>query len=222
VGSATRSRPTNASCAGCSADLTKNDHLLRVGHETRDLDIGLLISNAGAGHFGSFLDNDFGAEMRAIDLNVRAPAALAHVFGKRLVARGHGGMMILSSMVGLLGVRNFANYAATKAFDLTLAEGLAAEWKGTVDVHAVLPGFTESEYMSTMDMSAIPMPLEKTPNMVRGALSQLGGRHVMVIPGMLNNFMATMMMYMPRWFNTWMMGMMVARLKIREGQQAPA
>jgi short-subunit dehydrogenase len=198
-----------------AADLTSLSDLDRVIDKTRDLDVGLLVNNAGTGVFGDFLDNDARAEARVADLNVRAPVVLSHAFGNRMRDRGRGGILILSSLVGLIGVKSFANYAATKAFDLALAEGLAADGEGMIDVHAVLPGFTESEYMAGMDMSRIPMPLAKTSSLVDGALRRLGGRNVLIVPGLFNRLMAFITMYTPRRINTWMMGRMMNRLRVK-------
>ncbi|MEL6706086.1 MAG: SDR family NAD(P)-dependent oxidoreductase [Bacteroidota bacterium] len=195
------------------ADLTERKGLEQVIEATRSLDVGLLVNNAGTGVFGDFLRNSADAEASVVDLNVRAPIVLSHAFGNRMRARGKGGILILSSLVGLLGVRSFANYAATKAYDLALAEGLAAETSGIIDVHAVLPGFTESEYMDGMDITRIPLPLAKASHVVSGALHGLGRRRVLIVPGMINKMMAFVTTYSPRWLNTWAMGRLMGRMK---------
>lgn len=202
-----------------AADLTDVEALHRIGRETADLDVGLLINNAGTGVFGPMLDNDLDSEVLAADLNVRAPLVLSYLFGRRLRDRGRGGLIIVSSMVGLLGVANFANYAATKAYDLTLAEGLRAELGGQIDVHALLPGFTESEYMEGYDVSAIPMPLAKPSALVRGALDRLGRGGALLVPGLLNAMSVWMMLYAPRWLNTRLFGAMVRRMKPTPGSK---
>lgn len=200
-----------------AADLTQVDQLMRLGDQTADLDVGLLINNAGTGAYGPMLDNDLAFEVAVTDLNVRAPLVLSHVLGRRMRSRGRGGVVIVSSMVGLLGVTHFANYAATKAYGLTLAEGLRAELGSTVDVHAVLPGFTESEYMEGFDISALPLPLAAASALVKGSLDGLGGRRGIVVPGWINAFAVKMMMWMPRWLNTRMFGAMVQRMKPKPG-----
>lgn len=202
-----------------AADLTDPQALRRIAEQTADLDVGLLVNNAGTAAYGAMLDNDLDAELLAVDLNVRAPLALSWHFGRRMRDRGRGGLLVVSSMVGLLGVARFANYAATKAYDLTLAEGLRAEIGGVVDVHAVLPGFTESEYMDGYDMSAIPMPLAKASSLVRGSLRRLGRAGALLVPGWSNWLMAQMMAITPRWLNTWMFGQMVRRLRPLPGSK---
>lgn len=205
-----------------ASDLTQQRELRRIAEETADLDVGLLVNNAGTAFYGPMLDNDLDGEVAITDLNVRAPMILSYLFARRMRERGRGGLLIVSSMVGLLGVTHFANYAATKAYDLTLAEGLRAELGGTIDVHAVLPGFTESEYMECYDVSGVPMPLAKAHQLVRGALDGLGRGGALLVPGLLNRLFVVMMLYTPRWLNTWMFGKVVQRMKPRAGSKALA
>lgn len=202
-----------------AADLTDLDDLHRIARETADLDVGLLVNNAGTAAYGPLLDNDLSFEVRVTDLNVRAPLVLSALFGRRLRERGRGGVLLVSSMVALLGVTHFANYAATKAYDLTLAEGLRAELGRTIDVHAVLPGFTESEYMQGYDISALPMPLARTDALVGGSLRWLGRSGALQVPGWMNWFMVRMMLAMPRWLNTRMFGAVVKRMKPLQGSK---
>lgn len=196
-----------------AADLTDPSAPGSIDAQTADLDVGLLVNNAGTAAYGPMLDNDLDHELQVVDLNVRAPLALSHRFGRRMRARGRGGLLLVSSMVGLLGVNRFANYAGTKAYDLTLAEGLRAELGGTIDVHAVLPGFTESEYMQGYDVSAIPMPLAKAEALVAGSLDGLGRGGALLVPGWINWLSVWMMLYQPRWLNTWLFGAVVRRMR---------
>jgi short-subunit dehydrogenase len=119
-------------------------------------------------------------------------------------------------MVALTGVPLFANYAATKAYDLVLAEGLQHEFKKHgVDVLGLLPGFTHSETMSKMDTSRLPMPIASTSKVVAKALRGLG-RRTLVVPGFVPKMMGAMMNLLPRGINTAMMGMTMGRIKWKD------
>ncbi len=108
---------------------------------TEGRDVGLLVCSAAFGPIGPFLDLAPDEIDRMVDLNCRAPARLAHSFGRRLAARGRGGIVLLSSMAGLQGSACIAHYAATKAYGRVLAEGLWAELAPRgVDVLACCPG----------------------------------------------------------------------------------
>jgi short-subunit dehydrogenase len=72
-------------------------------------------------------------------------------------ARGKGGILIMSSIVAFQGVPNIANYAASKAWDLVFAEGIAAELKASgIDVLSVNPGFTKSELSPDISFGGLP------------------------------------------------------------------
>jgi short-subunit dehydrogenase len=199
-----------------SLDLCDPHFLPSLLDETDDLEIGLLVNNAGTGALGEFLQNDLQDEIRTVELNTIAPLALSHTFGKKMAQRGRGGIIIVSSMVALTGVPRFANYAATKAYDLVLAEGLRYEFKQHgIDVLGLLPGFTHSETMSKMDTSRLPMPIASTSKVVSKALRSLG-RRALVVPGFVPKMMGVMMNLMPRGVNTAMMGMTMARIEWKD------
>ena len=96
-----------------------------------DVEVGLVVANAAYSPIGRFLDLDAGPDAaRAVDLNCRAPLALAHHFLPAMVARGRGGFVVMSSLAGMQGSPPISVYAATKAFGAILAEGLWAELRG--------------------------------------------------------------------------------------------
>src|SRR5205823_9088379 len=94
---------------------------------TSDLDVGLLVAAAGFGTSGAFIDSPLEEELGMFDVNCRAVTTLAHHFGNRFAKARRGGMVLMSSLLAFQGVPGFANYAATKAYVQSLAEGLRLE-----------------------------------------------------------------------------------------------
>jgi short-subunit dehydrogenase len=141
-----------------------------------DLDIGLLVANAAWSPVGPFVETDLGALLTAIDINCRAPMVLAHEFGRRLAARGRGGIIIMSSLAAETGAANVALYSATKAFDLVLAEGLWYELRDLgVDVVAIRPGSTRTPgWQSSQPASGELKGVMEPADVVRDALAALG------------------------------------------------
>ena len=79
-------------------------------------------------------------------VNCNAPFRLAHAFVPRLRARGRGGLLLVSSIEGLMGCPYSTAYSASKALVIALGEGLWGELAGSgVDVLTTCPGATESE-----------------------------------------------------------------------------
>src|SRR5512142_1003646 len=100
-------------------DLTEEHLLYTLEEATHDLDIGLVVSNAGTWMLGDFVTMDSRALQRSLNLNVKAHLDVAHHFGQRLARRGHGGLLLTASTAGLQGIPFSAEYAATKAYVLT-------------------------------------------------------------------------------------------------------
>lgn len=110
-----------------AADLATDAGVDAVFAATHDLDVGLVVVNAAYAPIGAFLDRDEADLRRAIDLNCTAPLRLARHYLPPMVARGRGGLVIMSSLAGQQGSPGISTYAATKAFGAVLAEGLWAE-----------------------------------------------------------------------------------------------
>ena len=141
-----------------------------------ELEIGLLVANAAWSPVGPFLDSDLAGLLAAIDINCRAPVVLAHELGARMVRRGRGGIIVMSSLAAETGTAQVALYSATKAFDLVLAEGLWYELRDHgVDVVAIRPGSTrtpgwQSSQPADGDLRGVMEPAD----VVRDALAALG------------------------------------------------
>jgi len=168
-------------------DLAQRDAADAVCDAAGD-DLGLLVSNAALGYVGSFLDQDVDGLMAQIDVNCRTPLLLVHRVLPKLVARGRGGVILLSSLSAMRGSALVASYAATKAWNLILAESLWDELRDTgVDVLGVLPGTTRTPGL----LSSTPQAGLATANMLepeqvaREALDALG-RQPSVIPSQPN------------------------------------
>jgi uncharacterized protein len=127
-------------------DLSTSDAVAALADATTDLDTGLLVYNAGADPYMSrFLDQPPEAWQAMLARNCTTVLGAAHHFASRLLARGHGGVVLVTSGAAWAGGARLATYGATKAFDLVLAEALWAELSPHgVDVLAAVLGTTET------------------------------------------------------------------------------
>jgi short-subunit dehydrogenase len=152
------------------------------------LDVGLLVSNAAVSVVGRFTDQPLASKLAQLDVNCRVPLALVHHLLPRLVARGRGGIILLSSGSAMRGTPLVAGYAATKAWNLVLAESLWDEVRGDgVDVLAVLPGTTRTPGWQSDDPqdSASTANVMEPEDVVAEALDALG-RVPSIVPGQAN------------------------------------
>jgi short-subunit dehydrogenase len=187
-------------------DLMADDFLPALAAATDDLDVGLLVNNAGVLRAGRFLDHDLTDELGQLSLNVRTPLVLAHHFGRRLRDRGRGGLIFLASTVAFAGVPGMSAYAASKAHALTFAEGLAREVAGAgVTVIALCPGPTSTDIWPTGATPTLPMSPEAVAEI---ALRKLGKRTT-VVAGLLNRLITLSTRFAPRWMNSLIFGKVV-------------
>lgn len=165
-------------------DLGRDDAVAELVDGVGDRDIGLLCANAGFGEKGAFEALDRDVYRRMIRLNCESTVALVHRFVPHLSARGRGGVIIVSSLAAFQGTPFTTVYAATKAFDLHLAEGLAEELRPRgIDVCALCPGSTDTEgpRRTGVDPTQVPFGAASPDDVARAALDALGKR-TLVLP----------------------------------------
>jgi len=157
------------------ADLAASDVDAQLASASVGLEIGLLVYNAAQPSAGNFADLEAAELSRALDVNCRAPLVLAHLFGRPMLARGRGGVVLMTSLSGVAGASFLATYAASKAFDWVLAEGLHLEWKPRgVDVLAAVAGLTDTPHSRAIGTQMDLMPAMRPEDAVRDLLSALG------------------------------------------------
>lgn len=168
-------------------DLAREDIIEQLTPATADIVIGLLISNAAVSTVGPFLDHPLPYLTRQLDVNSRAGLMLAHHFGGLMASRGRGGIILMSSGSAQHGTPFSANYAATKAFNLILAESLWYELRPLgVDVLGLLAGATRTEgWLENHPKPDRLVPVMDVGPTVAAALRALG-RQPSVAPGFIN------------------------------------
>ena len=147
-----------------SADLSHADALDRVRTVTDDIDVGLLIYNAGANNTrGNFVELPAEVTRAVIAINVTGQSEFARHYGAAMCRRGRGGMILCGSQSGYMGAPSLAAYTAAKAFSRVFTEALWAECGALgVDVLHLNVGFTATPAMERLgiDTAAAQTPDE--------------------------------------------------------------
>lgn len=183
-------------------DLTERDAPARLLAETveRNLEIDLLINNAGFGSMGDFAKLDLELELKMIDLNVRSLVELTHRFLQPMRERKGGSIINVASTAGFQGVPFMGTYAATKAFVLSFSEALWEENRTFgIKVMALCPGVTETGFFVASQMKKPPARFVQTSeDVVETALRGLRRSQSSIISGWPNLLMIEMERIVPR------------------------
>ena len=184
------------------ADPTQLNELLAwLDHERIEVD--LLINNAGLGDSGAFATSNPIRNEQMILVNIGALTALTRHLLPRMIVRGHGGILNISSSAGFLPIPGSAVYAATKAYVTSLSEALRAELRGTgVNVCALCPGPVATEFQEVASRPGGKVKPGPGPEfiqvtveqVVRQGLAGLEADRPLVIPGLAMK----LVMFLPR------------------------
>jgi hypothetical protein len=184
-------------CRVIAADMSDTEGVESVKKAAEGLDVGLFVASAGFGTSGQFIGNDITNEVNMLRVNCEAVLILTHHFSRLFVQKKRGGIILLSSLVSFQGVPNAANYAATKAFIQSLAEGLYHELKPhNVDILTAAPGPVSSGFGNRADMI---MNGAATTQQIGIPILKALGRKNTVLPGFLSKFLTYSLRTVPRW-----------------------
>lgn len=181
------------------ADLSKSEDIDALFAGLGELQIDLLVSNAGFGLKGEFEADDLARQISMVNTNAIAPLILCHRLLPGMKQRGRGGIILTGSIEGETGFPWSTSYAATKGFVHQLGGGLWAECRGTgVDVLVLAPGSTDTDAPRLQGISDDQLIGVMSPErVVKEALEQLGKRPLW-IPGWHNRFFIRLLRLMPR------------------------
>ena len=208
-----------------SIDLTEPNFMASLVQATEDVDLGLIVSNAGSVAMGAFLKRSLEDHQRSIDLNVTAQMKIMYHFAGIFLRKGRGGIIAVSSTASTAGVPYAGGYAGEKAYIMRLGHSLNLELQDTgICVSVLTPGPTSTPGLNAredVDLKKVPAPVMKPETVVKGALKALYQNQPIYIPGLMNqmtDFMGRKLMSRNSYAKMWGMMMSMAtpeNLKIK-------
>jgi len=183
-------------------DLEQPDAAAQLFEETqkRELEIDMLINNAGFGSMGDFAKLDLNRELEMLQLNITALVDLTHRFLLPMRERKRGTIINVASTAAFQAVPYMATYAATKAFVLSFSEALWDENRAHgVHVMALCPGVTETNFFEAAKIGRPPMrTIQTAEEVVEAALRGLSRQKSVVISGWTNWLTVEAERFVPR------------------------
>ena len=180
--------------------------------------IDILVNNAGLGAHGPFAGANDAREDLSIAVNVLAATALMRCAIRAMTAKGFGRILNVASAAGYMGGPNMAVYHATKAYLLTLADGVRPELAGTgVTVTTLCPGATQTGFFDDAEVEQTYLmwllPMGNAAEVARvGWQGAIKGRAT-VITGWVNHLAVLSARLLPRPWVAWLLGKFLAKRK---------
>ena len=186
-------------------DLAKGGAAEELIHrfEQQNLQIDVLVNNAGFGLYGHFKDTDLATELEMIQLNITSLTVITKLVLPGMVARHHGRILNVASTAAFQAGPLMAVYYATKAYVLHFSEAIANELEGTgVTVTTLCPGPTESAFVGNANLETSKLfHNKKIPTAAKvareGYDAMMAGKTVHIV-GASNSFYALMARLLPR------------------------
>ena len=187
-----------------SADLVRAEAPVEIHKFTsgKNIEVELLVNNAGFGAFGYAHEIPVEKMLEMIQVNCSAVVHLTRLYLPEMVGRKHGDILIVASLAAFQAVPFNSVYAATKAFDLLFAEGIAEEVRDFgVRVCALCPGTTHTEFRQVADQPERAFRSAETAEKVaRVGLEAMAAGKSYVISGFMNKLMKEGQRLAPRRF----------------------
>jgi short-subunit dehydrogenase len=187
-----------------ATDLTEPGSSAYVLDQTTraDIQVDVLVNNAGFGQYGLFVENDLEQCLHQIQLNVTTLTHLTRLYLPAMIKRGSGHILNVASTAAFQPGPLMAVYYATKAYVLHLSEAIANELEGTgVTLTCLCPGPTATEFQTRANIAGTR--LAKYGTMTARAVAEDGYRALMTgktveISGFKNWLVAQSVRFAPR------------------------
>ena len=161
-------------------DLFKESSVKEIMNAIADIDCRLLIYNAAFRYIKNFTEHTSDELDNYLNVNINSQIKLIHAFAKNLISKNQrGGILLMSSLAGLLGMQLVATYSASKAFTWNLAEALYHEFKPhNIDITACIAGPIDTEAFlgSNPKYGFIRPQVQRQEAVAKAALKKLGKR----------------------------------------------
>ena len=161
--------------------------------------VDVLINNAGYGIAGNLAESDEREESNHLAIHVTAPLELTKAALPGMLERGHGRIVMVSSVAGYL---SRGTYSAHKAWGLSLARSLNETYRRDgVHVSAVAPGFTRTEFHQRMGMNVGGIPdflWLRAGDVVTSSLRAVQAGKAVVIPSLRYRVLVAIAQILPR------------------------
>ena len=196
---------TRKKCTIFAADLSIRENCYKLYEKTREMDVEILVNNAGFGVFGEFTESPLSRQLNMLDLNVGAVHTLTYLYLCDMRKRDKGHILNVSSLAAFAPGPLLSGYYAGKAYVYNLSLAAAHELKrdgSRVKISVLCPGPVDTNFNSRAGVNFSIKPLSSRRCAAEGVIGMFRGETV-IIPGLFNKIASFGMRYLPRELVMW-------------------
>ena len=185
-------------------DLSQSNIADEIFKEIQDVEIDVLINNAGFGIFGTFINTDWQRESDMLNLHIMTTTHLTKLVLKGMVDRGSGKILNMSSLAAFQPGPLMSLYYASKAYILFFSEAIANELRGTgVTVTALCPGQTKTSFQEVVSEgncseNKISFNMGCPETVAKYGYEAMQKGKTVAIPGTFNKFLSKLPRFVSR------------------------
>jgi short-subunit dehydrogenase len=170
--------------------------------EKHDLKVEILVNNAGMLVYGETAKVDYNRVKTILQLQMTTPALLCRLFGEKMIMRGKGFILNVSSISSVMPYPTISLYGPTKSFLRQFTRALRTELKPSgINVTCLLPGATDTplfeQYQFNRTLARKLGVLKKPEKVAKAAINALKNNRPEYIPGFLNKLAIRLLPLLP-------------------------
>ncbi|MBC5624136.1 SDR family oxidoreductase [Clostridium sp. NSJ-49] len=185
-------------------DLSREDEVDKLIKyiNKNEIDINILVNNAGIGSFGEFAEIDWKTEEKLIDINIKALTKLTKYFLPKMIEKKSGGILNVASTAAFASGPRMATYYASKAYVLNLTEAIHEEVKEYgINISCLCPGPVRTSFQSKAGIKKSEKAKKYLMNadiVAKVGYDKFKKGEVIIIPGFKNKVLVNANKLLPR------------------------
>lgn len=185
-------------------DLSREDEVDKLIKyiNKNEIDINILVNNAGIGLFGEFAEIDWKTEEKLIDINIKALTKLTKYFLPKMIEKKSGGILNVASTAAFASGPRMATYYASKAYVLNLTEAIHEEVKEYgINISCLCPGPVRTSFQSKAGIKKSEKAKKYLMNadiVAKVGYDKFKKGEVIIIPGFKNKVLVNANKLLPR------------------------
>ncbi len=193
-------RMAKTRCKIAVLDLSVRENCYKLYEMTKDMDVEILVNNAGFGVFGKFTETSLDSQLNMLDLDVGAVHTLTYLYLKDMQKKDRGHILNVASLAAFAPGPLLSGYYACKSYVYNLTRAAAHELKrdgSNVKITLLCPGPVNTNFNSRAGVNFSIKPISAKRCAAEGIIGMFKGKEV-VIPGLFNRFTALAMKLLPQ------------------------